>query len=148
MLCLLLAAVGMLNVLLVHSGLPKLISNLVDQLQLGPSLFLLLMTLTILIAGFFAEALALLFIVTPMFLPTALMLGISPIQLGPLVVLGILIGQITPPMGPLLYFASKIFDVPAPTLFRACIPYLLVEVAVMIIVIFWHPLTMWLPSLL
>jgi C4-dicarboxylate transporter DctM subunit len=148
MVYLLIASVTLLNVLFSFSGIPATLSKIIETLKVGPSVFLLFFTLVILIAGFFADALALLFIFTPLFLPTCNMLGISPLQFGPLVVLGILVGQITPPMGPLLYFASGLFKVPIGSLFKAMVPYLLMEVVAMIAVIFFPPLTLWLPKLL
>lgn len=105
----LIATVSLLNILFSFSGIPEAIARVIEALKVGPTVFLLFVTLVILIAGFFADALALLFIFTPLFLPTCNTLGISPLQFGPLIVLGILIGQITPPMGPLLYFASCLF---------------------------------------
>jgi TRAP-type C4-dicarboxylate transport system permease large subunit len=144
----LIATVSLLNILFSFSGIPETIARVIEAMKVGPTVFLLFVTLVILIAGFFADALALLFIFTPLFLPTCETLGISPLQFGPLIVLGILIGQITPPMGPLLYFASGLFKVPSGALFKACIPFLVSEAVVMLAVIFWPGLSLWLPSVL
>ncbi len=61
---------------------------------------------------------------SPIFLPIAVAAGIDPIHFGVILVVNLMIGGLTPPVGMLVYVVSGVTRIPAPTLFRAILPYL------------------------
>ncbi|MCG8571221.1 MAG: TRAP transporter large permease [Spirochaetes bacterium] len=86
--------------------------------------FLLAMNVLLLILGTLVNASAAVIILTPIFLPVAIQLGIDPLFFGVLMVVNLAIGCITPPVGLDLFVASAITKVPLDRVIRSVIPYL------------------------
>jgi TRAP-type C4-dicarboxylate transport system permease large subunit len=74
-------------------------------------------------------------------------LKIDPIHFGVVVTIGCAIGLITPPVGLCLFVASSITGIAIEKIFRGCIPFLIAEMIIFYIVIFYPSLVTWLPSL-
>jgi TRAP-type C4-dicarboxylate transport system permease large subunit len=74
--------------------------------------------------------------------------GIDPVQFGVIVVLNLIIGTITPPMGIVLFVVTRIADISFETMARAILPWLVPLLVVLLAVSFWPPLTLWLPNLM
>ncbi|MBB6450975.1 tripartite ATP-independent transporter DctM subunit [Geomicrobium halophilum] len=102
----------------------------------NPILLLLLISVLLLILGTFIEALALLVLVVPVLIPVATSVGIDPIFFGIFVILCLMIGILTPPMGMALFVVSRVGDIPVGTMYRGVLPFLLPLFAVLIILIF------------
>ncbi|MBN1835274.1 MAG: TRAP transporter large permease subunit, partial [Spirochaetales bacterium] len=98
--------------------------------------------------GFFMETIAAITILTPVLLPVILHLGIDPIHFGVIMVLNLMIGLLTPPVGMVLYVLSRVAKVPFERCAAATFPFLLPLVIVLFLVTYIEPLTMWLPRLL
>lgn len=109
---------------------------------------LLLMTLILFIVGCFMETIAAITILTPVLLPIAVSLGIDPLHFGVMMVLNLMIGLLTPPVGMVLYVLSRVTDVPFETCARATLPFLVPLLIVLMLVTFIPALTTWLPSVL
>lgn len=88
--------------------LPQAISEWVISMDLGPLGFLLVVEALLLAMGFFFSSIPMVIIVLPLFIPSVKTLGIDPVFYGVLAILDSLIGEITPPMGPQLWFAAPI----------------------------------------
>ena len=67
---------------------------------------------------------------------------------GIIVVLNLMIGLITPPVGLCLYVACGIAKISLERISVAVIPFLIVEIVTLLIVTYWPFLTLWLPNLL
>jgi TRAP-type C4-dicarboxylate transport system permease large subunit len=80
-------------------------------------------------------------------LPIALRLGIDPTHFGVIVVLNLMIGLLTPPIGALLFIQTKIANLPFNTLVRAIWPYTLALIGVLILVTYVPALILWIPNL-
>ncbi len=78
------------------------------------------MNILLLIAGTLVNASAAVVILTPIFLPVAMTLGIDPLFFGVLMVVNLAIGCITPPVGLDLFVASAISKVPIERVVKAC----------------------------
>jgi tripartite ATP-independent transporter DctM subunit len=109
---------------------------------------LLLMTLILFIVGCFMETIAAITILTPVLLPVAIGLGIDPVHFGVMMVLNLMIGLLTPPVGMVLYVLSRVSKVPFEECAKATIPFLIPLVIVLMLVTFIPELSMWLPTLL
>ena len=71
-----------------------------------PIFLLLLISLLLIILGTFIDALALLVLVVPVLIPVVTSVGIDPIFFGAFVILNLMIGILTPPMGMALFVVS------------------------------------------
>ena len=109
---------------------------------------LMLINIILFIVGFFMETIAAITILTPVLLPTVVMLGVDPIHFGVIMVLNLMIGLLTPPVGMVLYVLSRVAKVPFEQCARATLPFLIPLVTVLLLVTFFEPLSMWLPRLI
>jgi tripartite ATP-independent transporter DctM subunit len=109
---------------------------------------LILITLIVLVIGCFMETIAAITILTPVLLPVAVTLGIDPVHFGIILILNLMIGLLTPPVGMVLYVLSKVANVPFERCVTATAPFLVPLVAVLLVLTFVPALSMWLPTLL
>ncbi len=112
-----------------------------------PWVLLLMINILLLILGMIMEILPIMLILGPVLFPLLDGLGIDPIHFGVVMVLNLMIGMITPPIGLNLFVISAIGRVGVIEIFRAAIPYFLVLVAVLMLITYLPGLTLWLPRL-
>jgi C4-dicarboxylate transporter DctM subunit len=82
------------------------------------------------------ETASALIILTPVFLPLIERLGIDLIHFGIVMVMGLAIGMITPPVAINLYVASTITDLPIETITKAILPYLFGLIVVLLLILY------------
>lgn len=111
-------------------------------------IILLLMMLVVLVIGLFMETIAAISILVPVLLPVAVQVGIDPVHLGIIVILNLMIGLLTPPVGMVLFVLSKVSDVPFQQCVRATMPFLAPLVIVLLLLTYIPELTLFLPELL
>jgi C4-dicarboxylate transporter DctM subunit len=119
--------VGAANVfgwMITNMQVPHKIAEWVVSITQSPLVFLLAVNILLLIAGTLVNASAAVVILTPIFLPVAVVLGINPLFFGVLMVVNLAIGCITPPVGLDLFVASAIAKVPIERVFQHSMPYL------------------------
>ena len=105
--------------------------------EMSPTLFLIVLSLVLIVAGTFLDGIAMMFIIVPLFYPVVTLLGIDPVHFGMVVVLCWGIGQQTPPVGAALFITSVLAKVDIFTLTRANLPFIAVMLAVLLLVIFF-----------
>ncbi|UYG05776.1 TRAP transporter large permease [Halomonas sp. LR3S48] len=115
---------------------PSAIAQAVLSLSTDPYVIMLLVVAVILLTGVFIETASALIILTPVLLPLVLQLGIDPIHFGIIIVMGLAIGMITPPVAINLYVASSVTQLPLERITRAILPYLLGLIAVLLLVVY------------
>lgn len=98
------------------------------------------------VLGMFLEAICILVIVVPTIFPLAVILGIDPIQFGLLMVVGLGVGELTPPVGIIVFLVAKITEQDAWPVFRQVIPLLMAAIVILVAVALYPPLTTWLPG--
>lgn len=112
------------------------------------TVILLIMTMMILAIGCFMETIAAITILVPMLLPVALKLGIDPVHLGIMLILNLMIGLLTPPVGMVLYVLSQVSGVSFERCVVATMPFLIPLVLVLLAITFIPQLSMWLPTMI
>jgi tripartite ATP-independent transporter DctM subunit len=110
--------------------------------------YLLLVNVILLVVGCFMEAIAAMLILVPILVPPAMALGIDPVQFGVIVVLNLMIGTITPPVGIVLFVTARVADLPFERVCRATLPFLWPLVAVLLAITLVPALTTALPQAL
>lgn len=141
-------AAGALGWCVSISRLPQTLTPLILSVIDNPLIFLLLVNVMLLVIGCFMEALAAMLILIPILGPAAASYGIDPVQFGVIVVLNLIIGTITPPMGVVLFVVTRIAEISLETMARAILPWLLPLLVVLLAISLWPPLTLWLPQFL
>jgi tripartite ATP-independent transporter DctM subunit len=114
----------------------------------SPVSFLILVNIFLLIVGCFMETIAAITILVPVLLPVAVKLGIDPVHFGLIMVLNLMIGLLTPPVGMVLYVLSRVAKISFEETVRAVWPFLIPLFAVLIIITFVPQTVLWLPSVL
>ncbi len=104
--------------------IPKLIAENILALSDNKFILLLLVNIVIFIAGFFMETASALILLTPVFLPLITQLEVDLIHFGLMIVLGLAIGMVTPPVAINLYVASTVSGVSIEKISRSVIPFL------------------------
>jgi C4-dicarboxylate transporter DctM subunit len=102
---------------------------------------LLTIMLIVLVVGLFIEATPALLVLAPLFAPLVTTLGMSPVHFGVMIVIGLTIGFITPPMGLNLFVASSVGGLPIHEIVRRVWPYVLALLVVWLAVAFYPPLS-------
>ena len=113
----------------------------------GPPAFLLAVNVFLLLVGCFLEGLAAIIILTPVLLPAAKLLGIDPVHFGVVMVLNLMIGTLTPPVGIVLFVVSRVAELPLETVVRSTAPFLIPLVSVLLLITVWPDLVLFLPRL-
>jgi len=113
----------------------------------NPYVFLLLINLFLLVVGCFLEGIAAIVLITPILIPVAQALGISQIHFGMVVIMNLMIGLITPPLGLCLFVCCSVARVDFTKLIRASFPFLAIEIVALFIVTYVPFFTLFIPSL-
>ncbi|QIK39785.1 TRAP transporter large permease [Pontivivens nitratireducens] len=128
------AASSVLSWTLASWQVPNAIAALALSLTDNVFLLLLVVMALILITGVFLETASALIILTPMLLPLAAQLGIGTVHFGIIIVVGLAIGMVTPPVAINLFVASSTTDQPVERIARAVVPYLAVLIVVYLMI--------------
>jgi len=139
------AGAGALGWVLVQQQIPNAIIRGILSISSNPWIVLLMVNVILLVLGCFMETIAIMIIVTPIFLPLMLKIGISAEQFGVIMVLNLMIGLLTPPVGLCLFAISSTSQVPISELFAEMGPYLAALLVVLAIVTFVPEVSIWLP---
>ena len=133
--------------ILVAEGVPILVADGILSLTESPVLITLLMILLLLIVGMYMETIAAIVILFPVLLPVAENIGMDPIHFSIIMVLALMIGLSTPPVGVCLFVASQFANVKIMTTVKELVPYFVIAIIVLIIVAFVPSLSLFLPGL-
>src|SRR5699024_9105215 len=128
-------------------GIHTLVADTILSVSINDVVAILLILLLLLIVGTFMETIAALVLLFPVLLPVASQVGMDPVQFGVVMVLGLVIGLSTPPVGVCLFVASSIGKVGIMTVSKELIPFLLVSLIILLLVAFIPQITLFLPSL-
>jgi len=134
--------------LLAREQVPQTVARLMFSLSTDPNLVLAIILVFLLVVGCFLETTAALIILVPILVPAIMQLGIDPVHFGLVMVLNLMIGLITPPVGVVLYIVSDIARIPFEETVRATVPFLVPLVLVLLLVTFVPSVVMFLPNLL
>ncbi|SOB89712.1 TRAP transporter large permease [Stappia indica] len=130
------AASSVLSWTLSSWQVPNQIASAALSLSSNPYVLLLLIMAVILVAGVFLETASALIILTPMLLPLAAQLGLDTVHFGIIIVVGLAIGMVTPPVAINLFVASTIAGLPIERIARAVMPYLATLLVVYLLIAF------------
>lgn len=143
-----LAAAALYGWLLVFTQIPQQLVTLVGALDLSPVMLLLAINIFLLIIGLFMETNAAITIFTPMLLPLAVAVGVDPVHFGIMMVLNLMIGLLTPPVGMVLFAVAKVANVPINKALVAVAPFYIPLVITLLLITYIPQISLILPRLL
>jgi tripartite ATP-independent transporter DctM subunit len=127
---------------------PQVLAELLLAVTDNPYVFLLLINLALLVIGMVLEPTAALLITVPVLMPVAVQFGIDPLHLGIVMILNLVIGLLTPPVGLVLYVLSSVTGASVQQVMWGTLPFLVPLGITLIIVTFVPAVSLWLPHLL
>jgi tripartite ATP-independent transporter DctM subunit len=134
--------------ILSFSGATTGMLSLVQAVDPTPMTLILSMLLILLLMGCFIDQVSMMMITVPLFIPLAQSAGIDLVWLGLMMLVVIELGLLTPPFGILLMvMQGAVKTVPLLQIYKAALPFILIEILVLVLMIFWPELTTFLPSL-
>ncbi|MAZ84957.1 MAG: ABC transporter permease [Hoeflea sp.] len=142
------AAASIFAWILTSNRVPEHFAAALLTVSENPIIILLLINLILLVVGCFMETVAAITILVPVLLPIAIHVGVDPVHFGVILVLNLMIGLLTPPVGMVLYVLSRVAKVPFERCVSATAPFLIPLFAVLLLVTFVPIFTMWLPTLI
>ena len=125
-----------------------IVGNLFLSISTSPWVYLLLVNVLLLLVGMFMEGAAAVIVLAPILTPIAQQLGISPIHFGVIMVLNVVVGAGTPPLGACLFIACKIANISVERGIRGILPYVIAEIIVLLVITYIPPLVTFLPNIL
>lgn len=113
----------------------------------NPLLIMLIINLFLLVVGCFMETIAAISILVPIFMPIILKVGIDPVQFGVVMVLNLMIGLLTPPVGMVLFVLSKVANISFERTVSGVTPFLVPLLIVLVLISVFPWFTTALPTL-
>jgi tripartite ATP-independent transporter DctM subunit len=142
------AAASIFAWVLTTTQVTEAVAQWVLSISSEPWVFLLLANLFLLFVGCFMETIAAITILVPVFMPILAKLGIDPIHFGLIMVLNLMIGLITPPVGIVIFVLSKISGLSFERTVVAIVPWMIPLLVTLALITYVPDLVMWLPGIL
>ncbi len=131
--------------ILAYENIPTMVASALLELSQNPIIILLLINLVLLLVGVFMDMTPAVLIFTPIFLPIATELGMSPLHFGIMMVLNLCIGLCTPPVGSILFVGCAIAKTSIGKIVRPMLPMYLAMFVVLMLVTYVPALSEALP---
>jgi TRAP-type C4-dicarboxylate transport system permease large subunit len=124
------------------------IGNWVLSISDNPLVFLLLANIFLLFVGCFMETIAAITILVPVFMPIIAKLGIDPVHFGLVMILNLMIGLLTPPVGMVLFILQKVARISFEATVKAVLPWLWPLLVTLALITYFPQLVLWLPGIM
>jgi len=144
----LLAVTAPVGYVMIAERIPQQIVEAAIAFTSHPLAILFIINGLLLFAGMFLDLAASVLIVVPITMPLINQLGIDPIHYAMIVIVNLMIGGITPPVGQLVFVTSTIAKVPPAAVFRAAFPFLCSLLAALALITIFPGISLLLPRLL
>ncbi|MEL7369330.1 MAG: TRAP transporter large permease subunit, partial [Myxococcota bacterium] len=131
-------------------GGDEAIREVFAQSALGPNGTLLVTMLVIFVLGFVLDFIEITFVVVPIVGPILLAQGFDPVWLGVMLAVNLQTSFLTPPFGFSLFYLRGVAPASVATwdIYRGVVPYVALQLCVLVILFIWPPLATWLPGAL
>lgn len=134
--------------LLIKTQIPMVIVERIFEISRNPLVILFILNLFWLLVGCFMETNAAIIILTPIMMPLAKLVGINPVHLGVVMVLNLMIGLLTPPIGMCLFAVCRVARLSFDRMIKAVIPFYIPLIVGLALVTIFPQVSLWLPRLL
>jgi tripartite ATP-independent transporter DctM subunit len=127
---------------------PQKVAALLTSISSEPWVILLILNVALLVAGMFMETLAIMIILVPILIPLLNAVGIDLLHFGVVLLVNLVIGQVTPPVGVLMFVASSVSRTHVGLIIREIGPFVLALIAALALLTYVPALSVWLPRVL
>lgn len=126
-----------------YSGISKIVVAALTSLDISPVLFLLVVAVVVLIFGTFLEGTSICILLVPVLWPVVQAMGISAIQFGMVMCVGIVIGTMTPPVAVNIFSACSVSKLPLGKVVKGQMPFFVTFIIIYLITVVVPGLYMW-----
>ncbi|AHC14679.1 TRAP transporter large permease [Salinispira pacifica] len=133
-----------LSAFIVDAGIPQRLAEFVQTGISSKIVFLLLLNLALLVTGTLMDIYSAIFVVVPLVLPLGEAFGINPLHLGIIFLANLELGFRTPPVGLNLFLSSYRFRKPLTQVYASIVPFLILQVLLVLIITFVPQFSLWL----
>ena len=144
----LISASSAMSFVMAYSGIPAAISSGIMAVSTNKIVIFLLMNVILMVVGMFMDITPAILIFTPIFLPIAQSLGMTDIQFGVMLIFNMCLGNITPPVGSVLFVGCGISKLRIEDVTKMMLPYFAVLFVLLLAVTYIPALSLGVPSLL
>ena len=127
---------------------PDMAARAIIGVSNNPYVIALLLDLILLLLGCIMDMAPIILIATPILLPIATSIGMTPVQFGIIMVLNCGIGLLTPPVGAVLFIGSAVAKLPMEKVVKATLPFYLCMIVALLLITFIPGISMFLPNLI
>ncbi|WP_319529651.1 TRAP transporter large permease [uncultured Cohaesibacter sp.] len=127
---------------------PQIIVEFISGVTSTPWVVLLILNIALLIVGMFMDTIAVIIILVPILLPLLQAMQIDLTQFGVVLLINLVLGQLTPPVGVLLFVAMTISKVSLVQVFKETVPFFLSLLVALMLITYIPEISLWLPAFL
>ncbi|MCG6115896.1 MAG: TRAP transporter large permease [Mesorhizobium sp.] len=131
------------------AGLPSMLRDLINALDLSPFWVMVTICLVYVLLGMVLESMSMILLTIPILFPIVVGLGYDPVWFGILIVMVVELALITPPIGLNVYMLRSVLPhVPLRTLFSGVFLFLVPDLAKLLLIVLFPGIVLWLPSMM
>jgi C4-dicarboxylate transporter DctM subunit len=145
---LIIGVAAFLGWVLAEEQVPDLLVKFMYSLTNSHMVMLLILNITLLIIGCFFESTASIILLAPLLMPLITSMGVDPIHFGVVMILNLMIGLLTPPVGVCLFVSGSIAKVSVSEVCKEVWPFLIILIVVLLLITYIPQLVLFLPNLL
>ncbi|MDR1931758.1 MAG: TRAP transporter large permease [Spirochaetales bacterium] len=134
--------------IMTYEKVDKVIVQALFSISTNKYVVLLLINLLLLFLGMFIEVVAAIMLMLPILMPIIAVIDVNPIHLGVIMVLNMMIGLMTPPVGFSLYMLSTASKISFGQTVKYCFPWTIPLLIALALVTYFEPVVMFLPRLM
>ncbi len=139
----------MLSRIFIMEHLPAQILAFLSGISENPYAILMMMNVFMVIIGMIMDDVSAMLLCTPVLLPVAIQIGVSPIHFAAIIGVNLGMGNVTPPTAPTLYFGARIAYTPTSSTMKPAMIFILFAWLPTLLAVTYLPeLALWLPRLI
>ena len=142
---LIIASASILGWWMTFEQIPQAIAAGFLSLSENPQAVIAMILALLLFIGLFMDINATLIILAPVLAPLTLHIGMDPVHAGVMIILALNISLMTPPVGACLFVLASVTGERLEAIARSLWPFLVAEVAVLLMIAYWPDLTLFIP---
>lgn len=142
---LIVASASLLGYILARERLPQILTEALFGFTDNSTVFLALVVLLALVLGCVIDATAILVLVVPILMPIAVEYGVDPISFGVLLIISLMIGLLTPPVGTVLFVTSAVSKTRIGEVFRGSLPFIIPFLVIVVLIVLFPDAVQTLP---
>jgi len=145
---LIIASASILGWWMTYNRIPQDIAQAMLAVSDDPRVIIGLILVLLLLIGLVMDINATLIILAPVLAPLTLQIGMEPVHAGIMIILALNISLMTPPVGACLFVLSSVTGESVEAITRELWPFIIAEVAILLLIAYWPDLTLFVPRLL